>query len=66
MKDWMVRTIKTFIESFLGVVIPEIAVIFSTGFPESISAAWAVLAPFVAAGISAGITAVWNIYLESK
>jgi uncharacterized membrane protein YqaE (UPF0057 family) len=64
MTDWMVRALKTFVQAFLGILIPELIVILQGGFPESIESMWAVLAPFVAAGLAAGISAVWNIALE--
>jgi hypothetical protein len=63
MKDWMVRAVKTFVQAFLGVMIPEIIVILQGGFPET-GVFWQVLSPFVAAGLAAGISAVWNIALE--
>ena len=64
MSDWLVRSIKTFIQSFFGVLIPEVCILLNMGFPESISLAWAALAPAVAAGLSAAICAVWNIINE--
>lgn len=64
MKDWVERTIKTFIQAFFGVLIPEVCAILNNGFPENWSVLWTALAPFVAAGLSAGICAVWNIVLE--
>ena len=65
MKDWKVRALKTFVQSFFGVLIPEIVVILNniTAF-ENFSAVWAVLAPFVASALAAAIAAVWNIALE--
>lgn len=65
MKDWMVRAIKTFVQAFFGVLIPELCVILNGGFPESWSKLWAVLAPTVAAALAAAICAVWNIILEA-
>jgi hypothetical protein len=65
MQDWMVRAIKTFVQAFFGVLIPEICVILNGGFPESWSKLWAILAPVVAAALSAAICAVWNIILEA-
>lgn len=65
MKDWMVRAIKTFVQTFFGVLIPEVCAMLSGGFPESVSAAWRVLAPVVAAALSASISAVWNAALEA-
>ena len=64
MPDWLERTIKTFVQSFFGVLIPELCVILSGGFPESISALWLVLSPVVASALSAAICAAWNIINE--
>ena len=64
MPDWLIRTIKTFIQSFFGVLIPEICIILNGGFPASVDEAWKILAPVVAAALSAAISAVWNILLE--
>lgn len=63
MKDWMIRAIKTFVQAFLGVLIPELCVILNGGFTDW-STAWQILAPVVAAALSAAIAAVWNIALE--
>ena len=62
--DWAIRTLKTFVQSFLGVLVPEICVILNNGFPETWSKLWGYLAPVVAAGLSAAICAVWNILNE--
>ena len=62
--DWAIRTIKTFIQSFFGVLVPEICVILNNGFPESWGKLWGYLAPVVAAALSAAICAVWNILNE--
>lgn len=64
MKDWQIRSIKTFVQAFFGTLIPEVCAILSKGFPENWNAAWATLAPFVAAALSAAICAVWNIISE--
>ena len=64
MADWLVRATKTFIQSFFGVLIPEICIILNGGFPESVDAAWKILAPVVAAALSAAICAAWNIINE--
>lgn len=65
MKDWKVRALKTFVQAFFGVLIPEIVIILNniTSF-ENFSAVWAVLAPFIASALAAAISAVWNIALE--
>lgn len=62
--DWLIRAAKTFIQSFGGIVIPEICILLEGGFPESWPVAWAVISPFIAAGLAAGICSLWNIILE--
>lgn len=64
MKDWMIRAIKTFVQAFFGVLIPEVCVLLGNGFPEDWNAAWTYLAPVVSAALAAAIAAVWNIILE--
>lgn len=63
-RDWVERSVKTFIESFGGALITAIAAVLATGWPESWHAAWVVVGPAVAAGFATAITAVWNIILE--
>ena len=64
MPDWLIRAIKTFVQAFFGVLVPEVVVVLQHGWPESLSALWGVLAPVVAAALAAAISAVWNILLE--
>ena len=64
MKDWMIRAIKTFVQAFFGVLIPELCVMLNGGFPDDIHSAWLILSPVVAASLSAAISAVWNIINE--
>lgn len=64
MPDWLIRTIKTFVQAFFGVLIPEVCIILSGGFPADVGEAWKVLAPVVAAALSAAICAAWNIINE--
>lgn len=65
MKDWMIRAIKTFVQAFFGVLIPGICAVLNGGFPEDLNAAWILIAPTIAASLSAAIAAVWNFILES-
>lgn len=65
MKDWIERAIKTFIQAFFGVLLPEAAALLSGGFPE-VGTLWKVLSPLTAAALAAGISAVWNLVLEMK
>lgn len=64
MKDWVIRALKTFVQAFFGVLIPEVCILLNGGFADW-TTAWQVLAPVVAAALSAAIAAVWNIVLEN-
>ena len=64
MADWLIRALKTFVQAFFGVLIPELCVILNGGFPESIETTWVIFAPIVAAALSSGISAAWNIISE--
>lgn len=66
MKDWLIRTVKTFVQAFFGVLIPEVCILLNGGFPDSVETAWLALAPVVASALSAAICAVWNILKEQK
>ena len=62
--DWAVRALKTFVQTFFGVLIPAVCAILNNGFPDNWSVLWVALSPVVAAALSAAISAVWNIMLE--
>lgn len=66
MKDWVIRALKTFVQAFFGVLIPEIILVLNQGYPENWSLLWATLAPFITSALAAGISAVWNLYLEKQ
>lgn len=62
LKDWQIRAIKTFIQSFFGIVIPEFCLVLNSNLPFD---TWgATLIPFICSGLAAGICAVWNIIKE--
>lgn len=63
-KDWQIRAVKTFIQAFGGVLIPELVLFLSNNLPENLTAAKAILIPAVCSALAAGIAAVWNIILE--
>lgn len=63
-KDWQIRAVKTFVQAFGGVLVPELVMILSTGVPESWSKVWTLLAPVICAALAAGISAAWNIISE--
>lgn len=63
MPDWLIRAIKTFIQAFFGVLIPEVVALLNNidlGVIEN----WKVWVPILAAALAAGISAAWNIILE--
>lgn len=62
LKDWQIRAIKTFVQAFGGVLVPELVAILTGG--ADISTMQAVLAPVVCAALAAGISAAWNVILE--
>ena len=64
LKDWQIRAIKTFIQAFGGILVPELVLVLNGGFPASWSAFWAVLAPIICAALAAGISAAWNVIME--
>lgn len=69
MPDWLIRTIKTFVQVFLGTLIPAVCVSMST--PPS---AWADVLPWLGTiftpqlvigdCLAAAICAVWNVVKE--
>lgn len=66
LKDWQIRALKTFVQAFFGVLIPEACSIIAQG---SLLEGWSVfaklMAPFVGAALAAGISAAWNIIAEA-
>ena len=69
MQDWKIRTVKTFVQVFLGTLAP--AVVIALGTPP---AAWADVLPWLGSiftpqliigdCLSAAICAAWNYILE--
>lgn len=64
MKDWMIRALKTFVQAFFGVLIPEFVVIIRDGSMMGWSKMWTLLVPVLCAALAAGISAAWNIISE--
>lgn len=62
--DWAIRALKTFVQTFLGVLIPALAIYLGNGFPEDIKSFWVWLAPVIASALSSAISATWNYILE--
>lgn len=65
LKDWQVRALKTFVQAFGGVLVPEICLILNNGLPPDITAASKILFPVFSAALAAGISAGWNAILEN-
>lgn len=65
-KDTWRRAWKTFVQSCLGVIIPEVCIILNdiTKF-DDINAIWMILAPVICSALAAGISALWNTILEA-
>lgn len=53
------RVLKTFVEAFLAVLLPDVGIIVNQIVNER-EVWWAVLLPVVASAIAAGISAAWN------
>lgn len=66
MNDILVRALKTFVQAFLGVFIPEICVILNGTLPVDIEAWKAILIPLGCSALAAGISAAWNAILQRK
>ena len=64
MADWLIRALKTFVQAFFGVLIPELCVILNGGFPESIETTWVIFGPIVAAAslptMSVSLGSLWQ------
>ena len=63
MKDWQERALKTFIQCFGGVLVPEIVILLNN-MPMDVDTIWKVLFPIICSALAAGIAAVWNIILQ--
>ena len=64
--DWAVRAVKTFVQAFLGVMIPAIIGVLNGGLPVDWGAVKITIASALMAALAAGISAVWNIALEVR
>lgn len=65
MKDWMVRALKTFVQAFFGVLIPEFVVMLRDGSVMGWNKFWTLMVPVLCAALAAGISAAWNIIAEA-
>lgn len=66
MNDILERAIKTFVQAFLGVLIPELCVILNGTLPVDLNAWKAILIPLCCSALAAGISAAWNAILQRR
>lgn len=66
MNDILIRAIKTFVQAFLGVLIPEICAILNGTLPVDLDAWKAILIPLGCSALAAGISAAWNAILQRR
>lgn len=59
-KDVGMRALKTFVQAFFGVLIPEVCVILSKVTEYDWSQWYVWMLPIVCGALSAGISAAWN------
>lgn len=64
MNDILNRALRTFIQAFLGVFIPELCTFLTGNIPSDLHAVWLILVPVLCASLAAGISAAWN-YIDS-
>lgn len=59
--DWAERAIKTFIQAFFGVLIPQVVLVLNGALPENFAGWKVVLIPAVCSALASAISASWNI-----
>ena len=64
LKDWQERALKTFVQAFFGVLIPEVVVLLNNGLPSNIEGWKLALVPVICSAFASGISAAWNIIKE--
>lgn len=60
MKDVIKRAVKTFVQAFFGVLVPEICVMLGGELPSSLEGWRMILIPLICSALAAGISAAWN------
>lgn len=66
MKDWIVRALKTFVQATVAYFVANIAMITQHVVDWDFSNWKGWLMPILVGALSAGISAVWNIFLEAS
>lgn len=65
MKDWIIRALKTFVQATVAYFVANIALITQHVVEWNFSDWKGWLLPIIVGAGSAGISAVWNVILES-
>lgn len=65
MKDWIIRALKTFVQATIAYFVANIAMITQHVVEWDFSDWKGWLLPIIVGAGSAGISAVWNVILES-
>ena len=63
--DLWQRALKTFIQAFLGVLIPQIVAMLNN-YMEFDWGKWTTYLPLITAALAAGISAGWNALINAK
>ena len=67
LKNWQERALKTFVQAFLGVLIPEtVYLLNSAGEPErdGLRGISLMVPPMLCSALAAGLSAVWTLLAE--
>lgn len=64
MPDWLKRSLKTFLQAFIPVILAEHTAIVNKVLTLDWSAVWAYVLPVLISAVAAGICALWNLALE--
>lgn len=64
LRDWQIRALKTFVQAFFGVLIPEAVIIIRDGSMMGWTKFWTLMTPVICAALAAGISAAWNVIAE--
>ena len=65
MKDWMIRALKTFVQAFFGILVPELVLFLNGSLPKDFEGMKAMMSPMLCSALAAGISALWN-YVSEK
>lgn len=66
MSDIIKRAVKTFVQAFFGVLVPEVCVMLGGELPSSLEGWRIVVMPLICSALAAGISAAWNTIIRRK